>query len=202
MSDLMTPVLLSLLGFCVTMYITPGPNNVMVAASAANYGIPATMPHMLGIAFGFALMFDIVSAGLGSLLLVWPPLVPAMRWIGAAWMAWLAWKIANAGPPQPGQRKRLLGFVGAAGFQWINPKAWLIALAAATTFLRPDQPLGPQLLRFSVIFLICGMPCLLVWAMIGSGAGRLLHSPARFRTFNIIMALLLLASVVPVLIEG
>ncbi len=195
-------MLLSLIGFAVTMYITPGPNNVMVASSAAHYGIPATLPHMLGIAIGFALMFDIVSLGLGSLLFAWPPLLAVMRWIGGAWMAWLAWKIATAPPPGSGERRRLLGFFGAAGFQWVNPKAWLIALAAATTFLRPDQSLREQLVRITIIFLICGMPCLLVWALIGSGAGRLLHSPARFRAFNLTMAGLLLLSVIPVLVEG
>jgi threonine/homoserine/homoserine lactone efflux protein len=198
----MDPALLSLIGFCLTMYITPGPNNVMVASSAAQYGIPATLPHMFGIAVGFALMFDIVSAGLGSLLLAWPPLLHVLRWVGAAWMVWLAWKIASAAPPGRGERRRLMGFFGAAGFQWVNPKAWMIAVGAATTFLRPDQPLRVQLMRFTVIFLLCGMPCLFVWASLGSGLGRLLGSSRRLRAFNLTMAALLLASIVSVFIES
>ncbi len=193
--------LLPLLGFALAMYITPGPNNVMVASSAASYGLPATVPHMLGIVFGFALMLVLVSGGVGTALHDWPLLLPAMRWIGLAWMLWLAWKIATAPLPHEGGRRRLLGFVGAVGFQWINPKAWLIALGAASAFLLPGAPLGMQLLRIGIVFLACGMPCLLFWALLGSGAGRLLRSPRHFRIFNLAMAGLLVLSVVPVLIE-
>jgi threonine/homoserine/homoserine lactone efflux protein len=197
----MNGALLSLIGFSVAMYITPGPNNVMVAASAANHGIRATVPHMFGIAMGFSVMLTLVCAGLGATLVGWPLLLPAFRWAGAAWLAVLAWQIASAPPPGEGGRRRVLGFFGAAAFQWINPKAWLIAAAAAGEYLLPDRPLPTQLARIFVVFLLVGMPCLLVWAALGSGAGRLLHSPARLRAFNVAMALLLVASLVPVLIE-
>jgi len=193
--------LLSLIGFSVAMYITPGPNNVMVAASAANHGIRATVPHMFGIAMGFSVMLTLVCAGLGATLVGWPLLLPTFRWVGAAWLAVLAWQIAAAPPPGEGGRRRVLGFFGAAAFQWINPKAWLIAAAAAGEYLLPDRPLPSQLARIFVVFLLVGMPCLLVWAALGGGAGRLLHSPARLRAFNVAMALLLVASLVPVLIE-
>lgn len=197
----MGPLLPSLLGFAVAMYITPGPNNVMVACSAANYGLRATIPHMLGIAIGFALMLTLVSAGFGSAILLWPSLLQVMRWIGIAWIVWLAWKIASAPPPDVAGRTRLLGFMGAVAFQWVNPKAWLIGLGAASAFIVPEQPLTPQLLRLCLVFLACAMPCLLVWALIGSGSGRLLHSPGRLRAFNLAMAGLLVLSVVSVLIE-
>ena len=192
--------LLSLLGFAVVMYITPGPNNVMVAASAANHGIRATVPHMFGIVAGFAVMLTLVCAGLGSALVGWPLLLPAFRWIGAAWLVVLAWKIATASPPGEGGRGRVLGFFGGAGFQWINPKGWLIAVAAAGEYLSPGSPLAIQLARIFVVFLVVGMPCVMVWALLGSGAGRLLHSPARLRIFNVSMALLLLLSLIPTLL--
>lgn len=198
----MDNALLSLLGFSVAMYITPGPNNVMVASSAANHGIRATLPHMLGIAFGFSLMLALVCAGLGSALVNWPLLLPLFRWVGAAWLVWLAWQIASAPPPGEGSRRRVLGLFGAAAFQWINPKAWLIAVGAAGEFLSPHQPLIIQLARIFVVFLLVGMPCLLVWALLGSGAGRLLRSPGQLRAFNVAMALLLVLSLLPVLIEG
>lgn len=198
----MDGALLSLLGFSVAMYITPGPNNVMVASSAANHGIGATMPHMLGIAFGFSLMLTLVCAGLGSALVNWPLLLPLFRWAGAAWLVWLAWQIASAPPPGEGGRRRLLGFFGAAAFQWVNPKAWLIAVGAAGEYLSPHQPLIVQLSRIFIVFLAVGMPCLLVWALLGSGAGRLLRSPIQLRAFNVAMALLLVLSLLPVLIEG
>ena len=196
----MDSALLSLIGFSIAMYITPGPNNVMVAASAANHGIRATVPHMFGIATGFSVMLFIVCAGLGSALVSWPLLLPAFRWAGAAWLAVLAWQIATAPPPGEGGRGRVLGFFGAAAFQWINPKAWMIAAGAAGEYLSPDHPLLWQLARIFGVFLIVGMPCLMVWGLIGSGAGRLLHSPARLRTFNVAMAVLLVVSLVPVLI--
>lgn len=196
----MGSALLSLLGFSVAMYITPGPNNVMVAASAANHGIRATIPHMLGIAVGFAIMLSLVCAGLGSTLVNWPLLLPLFRWGGAAWLCVLAWQIAVAPPPGDGGRGRVLGFVGAMAFQWINPKAWLIAAGAAGEYLSPNHPLLLQLARIFIVFLSVGMPCLFVWAFLGSGAGRLLHSPTRLRAFNVAMALLLVLSLVPVLI--
>ena len=118
----MDSALLSLFGFSVAMYITPGPNNVMVAASAANHGIRATVPHMFGIAVGFSVMLTLVCAGLGSTLVNWPLLLPVFRWVGAAWLAVLAWQIAIAPAPGEGGRGRVLGFFGAAAFQWINPK--------------------------------------------------------------------------------
>jgi threonine/homoserine/homoserine lactone efflux protein len=143
----------------------------------------------------------VVSAGLGSLLLSVPVLLPVMRWAGAAWMLWLAWKIATALPPGEGVRRPLMGVPGAAAFQWINPKAWLIAVAAASEYTLPDQPLGSQLLRIGLIFLAVGFPCMLPWTMLGSGAGRLLRSPAQLRAFNVTMALLLVLSLIPVLLE-
>ena len=137
----MDSALFSLIGFSVAMYITPGPNNVMVAASAANHGIRATMPHMFGIAVGFSVMLALVCAGLGSALVNWPLLLPLFRWVGAAWLVVLAWQIAVAPAPGEGGRGRVLGFIGAAAFQWINPKAWLIAAAAAGEYLSPNHPL-------------------------------------------------------------
>lgn len=198
----MDPFLLSLAGFAVAMYITPGPNNIMVAASAANHGMRASLPHMLGINAGFSLMLVLVCGGLGAVVLSLPLVLRAMRWVGAAWMLYLAWKIATSPPPGEGARRPVLGFWGAAAFQWVNPKAWLIAVGAASQFLRADQPLGGQLLRIGVVFLAVGLPCLLPWAMLGDAAGRLLHSPSRLRAFNVAMALLLVASLVPLLMEG
>jgi threonine/homoserine/homoserine lactone efflux protein len=197
----MDSALISVVGFSIAMYVTPGPNNVMVAASAANNGIRATVPHMFGIATGFSVMLTLVCAGLGATLVNLPLLLPVLRLVGAAWLAVLAWQIATAPPPGEGGRGRVLGFFGAAAFQWINPKAWLIAAGAAGEYLSVTHPLPEQLARIFVVFLLVGMPCLMVWAALGSGAGRLLHSPARLRAFNVAMALLLVASLVPVLIE-
>jgi threonine/homoserine/homoserine lactone efflux protein len=143
-------------------------------------------------------MLVLVSAGLGSLLFAFPTLGQAMRWIGAAWMLFLAWQIANAEPPGQSARGRVLGFFGAMAFQWINPKAWLIAVGVASEFTRPDQPLAGQLARVAVVFLAVSLPCMLPWVMVGRGAATFLRSPLRFRAFNIAMALLLVVSLLPV----
>lgn len=195
----MDTTLVSLTGFAFAMYITPGPNNVMLASSGATYGVRASVPHMLGIALGFSVMLVVVSAGLGSLLLAWPPLLPVMRWVGATWMLWLAWKIASAPLPGTVAPRGVLGFTGAAAFQWINPKAWLIALGAASEFTQPDLPLMLQAGRIGLVFLAVALPCMLVWVLLGRGAGRLLRAPVQVRAFNIAMAVLLVASLVPVL---
>lgn len=198
----MNDILLPMTGFAVAMYITPGPNNVMLATSGAQYGLRATVPHMIGIAAGFAVMLMAITAGLGSLLLVWPPLLPVMRWVGAAWMLYLAWKIAAAPPPGDGERRRLLGVIGAAGFQWINPKGWMIGLGASSMFISPAQPLSIQVARIGLIFSLVAFPCMLPWVLLGKGARHVLRSPWQFRAFNVAMALLLVACLVPLLAEG
>lgn len=197
----MDSTLLSLTGFAVAMYITPGPNNVMLASSGANHGVRATVPHMLGIDVGFSAMLVLVSAGLGSVVFTIPSLLPVMRWIGAAWMLYLAWKIAVAEPPGEGVRRHVLGFHGAMAFQWINPKAWLIALGAASEFMLPDRSLTGQVARIGIVFLAVGIPCMLPWVLLGTGAARVLRSRAQLRMFNVAMAALLVVSLVPVLIE-
>lgn len=198
----MDAALLSLTGFAVVMYITPGPNNTMLASSGANHGLRATIPHMLGIATGFALMLMLVNAGLGAALLATPGLLPVMRWGGAIWMLYLAWKIATAPPPGTAGSARLLGFFGAMAFQWVNPKGWLIALAVASAFTRTDQPLSQQLLRIGLVFGAVSIPCMLPWVLLGTGVRTLLRSRTRLRLFNIAMAALLAASLIPVLTDG
>ncbi len=192
----------SLIGFAIAMYVTPGPNNAMLAASAASYGLRATVPHMFGIACGFALMMVLVTAGIGSTLLAWPPLLTLMRWGGSVWLLWLAWKIATSPASHAqGEQGRVMGFGGAAAFQWVNPKGWLIALAASGMFTRPEQSLTVQTLWIGIVFLVVALPCMIPWMVLGAGAGRLLRSPSRLRAFNVAMALLLVVSVVPVLLD-
>jgi threonine/homoserine/homoserine lactone efflux protein len=196
---------LPLLGFAIAASVTPGPNVLMVAAAAAGHGVRAVVPHMWGITFGFGAMLLLVGLGLAGPLAASAWLHAALRWIGAAWLLWLAWKIASApvalqadgSGRMPGRPP--LGFRGAALFQWVNPKAWMICAAAMPAFTRPGEPILPQALAISLVFTAVSMPCLMVWAGIGAGAGRLLGSPGRLRAFNIAMALLLVASLAPML---
>ncbi len=191
-----------LVGFSVAMTITPGPNNLMVAAAAANHGITDTVPHIVGIAVGFTLMLAIVAGGLGGLVMAVPFLHPILLWGGAAWLLYLAWKIGTAAPPTTDRAKRPpLGFFGAALFQWVNPKAWMIALGAASEFVIPGRPLALEAGRIAGVFAIVAIPCILPWAMLGSGTARILNAPHRLRAFNVTMAALLVASVIPMLLR-
>ncbi|SFK39168.1 LysE family translocator [Falsiroseomonas stagni] len=195
---------LPLLGFAIATSVTPGPNVLMVAAGAASHGVRGVVPHMLGITGGFGAMLLLVGLGLAGPLAASVWLHEAMRWAGAAWLLWLAWKIASAPVSDrkgagEGPRRPPMGFRSAALFQWVNPKAWMIAAAVTPAFTRAGEPLLPQVVAISAAFIAVSLPCLLVWAGIGAGAGRLLRSPGRLRAFNILMALLLVASLVPML---
>jgi threonine/homoserine/homoserine lactone efflux protein len=192
---------LAFAGFAIAAFITPGPNNVMISASAARHGVRATLPHVLGIAAGFALMSVICGLGLAGPLALYPRLQFFMRWIGIAWLLFLAWQIATAHAPDQGEARPPLGFLGGAAFQWVNPKAWLLMLGVATTWISPRVPVVPQIGIMAVLFFFLGLPCLLVWAGIGAGAGRLLTHPAWLRAFNVAMAALLVVSMVPVVLE-
>lgn len=190
--------LLPLFGFALAGSVTPGPNVLMVAAAAAGAGVRRVLPHMLGITAGFGAMVLLVGLGLSGPLAASPTLHLVLRWVGAGWLLWLAWKIATA-RPEPGAARPPLGFLGAALFQWVNPKAWMLAAAAIPAFTTEAAPLLPQVLTIAGAFAAVSMPCLLIWAGIGAGAGRLLRQPGRLRAFNVAMALLLVASLVPIL---
>lgn len=189
--------LLPLLGFAVATSVTPGPNVLMVAAAAANHGVRATVPHMLGITIGFAAMLLIVGLGLAGPFAAWPLLHAVLKWGGAAWLLVLAWKIARAGAPGEGPSRPPLGFIGAALFQWVNPKAWMIAIAAIPAFTTPSGDLLAETLRISAAFAAVCFPCTAVWALLGAGAGRVLGTPGALRAFNVAMAALMVASLIP-----
>ncbi len=189
--------------FALSVSATPGPNNAMVAASGATWGFRRTVPHMLGISVGFPVMLVAVAFGAGELLRARPWAHEALRWAGAAYMLWLAWRIAKAqpGPPEDGARgrSRPLGFAEAALFQWVNPKAWVIALGAVVTYTPAGAGLAAQAALLAAIFLALTLPVTALWTLVGVGAARLLRAPAALRGFNLAMAALLVASLLPLL---
>lgn len=188
---------LTLFGFALATSATPGPNVLMVAAAAAQAGVARVVPHMLGITVGFPAMILAIALGLGVPFAAFPWLHVAMQVVGGAWLLWLAWKIASAPPPEAGGGVAPLGFWGAAGFQWVNPKAWLIALAALPAFTTPGEPILPQALLIAGVFALVSFPSLLLWAWFGTAARRLLGGGVRLRLFNGAMALLLVLSLWP-----
>jgi len=196
-----TDVLAAMAAFCFVSGVTPGPNNLMLMTSGVNFGFRRTLPHLLGVVLGFCLMVALVGLGLDAIFARIPALLPAMRYLGAAYMLWLAWKIANAGPVREGEaRGAPLGFLGAAAFQWINPKAWVMAVSALTAYSVVDD-YRLNVLLVALAFLAVGLPGSGSWALLGSAMRRALGNPVTARIFNLAMALLLLASIVPVLAE-
>lgn len=193
--------LLAVLGFTVTMSITPGPNNVMIIASATNFGVARTVPHMLGISIGFPAMLVALGLGPGMALVAYPLAHQLLKIAGALYLVFLAWKIATAsGIGSADAPGRPLTFLQAAFFQWLNPKAWVIALGALTAYTTVGGAMVTETLLISAIFVpICVIACA-TWAAGGVALRRALQSPAALRMFNWTMALLLLASLVPMLV--
>lgn len=186
----------TLVPFAVSMAATPGPNNVLVAASAANFGIRRTLPAVLGVVAGFGLMILLVGLGLGEVLERYPAVHAALRYLGAAYLLYLAWRIAMAtggGEMKAGARPP--GLIEAALFQWVNPKAWIVAVGAIATFTIAGEGLALQALVIALVFVAVALPSVGAWALIGAGAARLLETPARLRWFNYAMAALLALSV-------
>lgn len=189
---------LALAGFAFVTSITPGPNNLMLMASGANFGFRRTIPHMLGISIGFVLLAITTGAGLAQAFETFPALRNTLKVLGTAYMLWLAWKIAHAAPPGATTATgRPFGFLQAAAFQWVNPKAWAMAITAVTVYT-PDDRLASVVLVASLFGLI-NLPSVGTWTVLGLHLRKLLSSPARLRGFNIAMALLLVASLWPVL---
>jgi len=192
MSDILLPFLL----FALSSTFTPGPNNMMLMASGANFGLRATLPHMMGISLGFPVMVFAVGLGLGTVFERYPLLHEILRWAGSAYLLWLAWRIATAaGTGKAERRSRPLRFLEAAGFQWVNPKAWIMAVSAFSVYAAPEVAPLTQAAVFGAVFCLIAFPSCGTWTLFGTAIGRLLRSPRSLRLFNGAMGLLLAASV-------
>lgn len=193
-------LLLAFALFAFVASITPGPNNTMLLASGVNFGFRRTIPHMLGITVGFMLMVLAVGVGLGALFQKVPMLYTVLRYVGAAYLLYLAWKIATAGPigDASSGKSRPMSWFGAAAFQWVNPKAWVMAVGAISTYT-PMNGYFTNVLVIALIFGVLNLPAVGVWAGFGSLLRNLLQERQWQRLFNGVMALLLVASLYPML---
>ena len=193
----MTETLLPLMLFALASSITPGPNNIMLLASGANFGFRRTLPHMLGISFGHAFQVTLVGVALLTLFDRLPWLQTVLLVLCAGYLLVLAWRIANAAPPGDApSTARPLTALQAAAFQWVNPKAWYMSIYAQTNFA-PDGPLLLSALIVALVFAATNFPSVTVWAWGGMQVRRLLQTPSRLRVFNVTMALCLIASLYP-----
>jgi threonine/homoserine/homoserine lactone efflux protein len=195
MNELLGPLVL----FAAAVTLTPGPNVVLVTASAANFGFRRTVPQMVGITFGFGTMVLATGLGLAGMVHAEPRLHTVMKYAGAAYLLYLAWRIARADAASASARARPIGFVEATVFTWMNPKAWVSALGAAAAFTTVG---GNLLLESALIAGVLAAFCLLsaaLWAGFGTIIGRYLANPRIRRVFNRSMAALLALSLIPVL---
>ncbi len=183
--------------FVVVTSIAPGPNNTMLLTSGVNFGFRRTVPHMLGISAGVVVLMLSVGFGLGEVFRRVPVLYTVLETASVAYLLWLAWKIGTSGDlkVKTGER-RPMRFHEAIAFQWINPKAWMMVLTAATT-IRLSTDFGMNSVAMAVVFYVVGLPCICVWAAFGTGMRRFLADPRRLRAFNILMALSLVVSMYP-----
>ncbi len=198
----MTPGhILAFIQFSLASAITPGPNNAMLLASGANFGVRRTIPHMMGVSIGYGFLVLSVGLGLGLLFQVAPVLEDIIWALGTLYLLYLAWKIATAaGLGGAATRSSPFSFLQAAAFQWINPKAWTGAIGTVGTF-------APRNASYSDLALLVGLsiattiPAVVLWTAGGLGVRQLLDKPRLLRIFNVLMALLLALSLIPPALE-
>lgn len=183
--------------FAFVAAITPGPSNLILTSTGASVGVLRGLPGLFGVAAGMGLMMFLVTFGLGSLVHDSPILYQALKWGGVAFLLWLAWKIATARHGEiDADEKRPVGFWGAAAFQWVNPKSWLVSASAAGTYLHAATGnVFVQAVSFGVLFILAALPSCFVWLAFGAGVQRLLHGERAARIFNVAMGALLAGSV-------
>jgi threonine/homoserine/homoserine lactone efflux protein len=191
-------LIIGLISFAFVTSITPGPNNLMLMASGANFGFRRSLWHMLGINLGFASLVAVTGFGLGSLIAAVPAAKTALKIAATLYMLWLAWKIAHAAAPAEGRvASRPMTILQAAAFQWVNPKAWAMALGAVSAYSGAGDLIA--VLRVVAVFSFVNMPCIATWVLMGEGLRHILTNPNRLQVFNWTMATLLVLSLWPVL---
>lgn len=192
-------LLTALTGFALVTVITPGPNNLMLMASGANFGFQRTVPHMLGIGVGFPVMVFCVGIGVMQVFDLWPLSYMILKVLSVAYLLYLAWKIAHAAPPEKAQAEgRPLTFLQSAAFQWVNPKAWTMALSAITLYATGRDLAA--ILWVAGVYVCVSMISTTGWTVLGQQMRRLLKNPRRLQIFNWSMAVLLVATLIPVLL--
>lgn len=194
-------LILAFLGFAFASSVTPGPNNMMLVASGVNFGLKRTLWHIAGINIGFPVMLLLSGLGLGQVFARYPVIYSILKVVGVLYMLWLAWKVANSGPVGEGREVRKpMTFWQAAAFQWVNPKAWAMVVGAIAAYTVPENYTS-SLLIITVVYALTGTPGSFVWAAFGAGMRKFLRDPTKVRWFNFGMALLLVASLYPAVMD-
>ena len=197
------PLFIAFVVFAAVMFFTPGPNNVMLLSSGLTFGFRRTLPHAAGVTFGFAFMIGAVGLGFGTIFIAYPVLQTILKYAGVAYLIYLAVAIAMSGPvtSDQGNGRRPMTFWGAAMFQWINVKGWVMVIGTITAYAGIAR--FPWNITIQVMLsLLLGAVSCSTWALFGSALRPVLTSPWAVRAFNIVMAVLLLASLYPVFMDA
>ncbi|WP_088348390.1 MULTISPECIES: LysE family translocator [Rhodomicrobium] len=193
----MFDTLLPLTLFALASSVTPGPNNVMLTASGAAFGFRRSLPHMLGITIGFPVMIFAVGLGLGTIFIRYTQVHLALKLVGAAYLLYLAWRVAQAGQPDGGDANaRPLSFLEAAAFQWVNPKAWMMAVSSIPAFTTVGGNYYAELLVICLVFAVITVPTCTLWCLFGVAIRQLIRTPGTARIVNLSLAGLVALSIV------
>jgi threonine/homoserine/homoserine lactone efflux protein len=201
--DFPTALILTSVPFLAAMGFTPGPNNILVAGSGVNFGFRATVPHMLGVTFGYPAMLLLVGVGLAQVFTAVPQVHVVLKYVCIAYLLFLAWKVASAGAPSDENRRtsKPLTFLQAVAFQWVNGKGWVVALSAVTTYTVVESSLILQVIALALISMLVTVASVSCWTLFGAMLRRYLHTEQRRKWFNYSMAGLLVLSIIPVFLE-
>jgi len=188
---------IALFVFALVTSATPGPNTLMLLASGVNFGFQRTAPHMFGVVTGFVLLLLCVGFGLGVVLTAYPPLHLALKIIGGGYLLYLAWRVAMASAPKgPDVKSSPMSLFAAMLFQWVNPKAWMMAITAMAIYTQADYPYV-SVVAIAGVYGVVGIPTVMFWAGFGSMLREWLDHPQRLKWFNRTMGLLLALTVIP-----
>jgi threonine/homoserine/homoserine lactone efflux protein len=194
-------LILAFVSYAFVTSITPGPNNMMLLASGANYGVVRSIPHILGVNLGFGAMVLAVGLGAGSIFTAVPQLQTILRVAGIIYLLYLSWQIAQSAPmSRDGAVGRPMTFLSAAAFQWVNPKAWIMVMGAITTYV-PSDGRWQSVALIALIFGLVNLPCIITWAGFGVWIRYFLTKPLYVRVFNYAMAAILCLSLYPTILE-
>ncbi|GAD79262.1 LysE family translocator [Vibrio ezurae] len=192
----------AILLFAFSSTITPGPNNIMMMTSGMNYGVKRSLPHFMGICIGFPTMVVAIGLGLGSLFQWIPSLHDVIKILGIVYLLYLSWKIASAETDSLScEEAKPFTFFQGALFQWVNPKAWIMATGAVATYTSNGMNIYSQVGLIAGLFFLVAFPCVGVWLVFGTKVRLILSEPKHQKLFNVCMAILLVLSIVPVIAE-
>ncbi len=192
--------LLALASYALVSSITPGPNNIMLAASGVSFGFKRTIPHMLGIPFGFAVQLALCAYGLGAFLMQVPAANMALKIFGSSYLLYLAWTLREnvTSSDSKNAKGKPMTFINAALFQFANPKAWVMAITGASVFLPSFQPLSLAIVILCLIFCLINLPCITVWTLLGTAIRTCLSNPIWQKSFSAVIVILTLYAAIAI----